>query len=122
MSRSTPAGYVLETDPMRPLVPPPRALVPSWVRAAGLLCGAYVAGVHLGLCDATYKQAPYLGAAFVAGALVLIIAASIAAAGHRFGPAAATLAWICGSFVMLGALLAFILSRTTGLPSYHPRD
>jgi len=111
--------YVLETDPLQPLVPPPPARVPGWVRWSALLCAAYVAGVHLGLCDETFKEAHYLGAAFVAAALVLVIGASIAAAGRRFGPPAARLAWICDAVVMAAALLAFVLSRTTGLPSYH---
>jgi hypothetical protein len=114
--------YVLETDPMQPLVEPPPPLVPTWCRRAGLMSAAYVAGLHLGLSDDTYKQARYLGAAFVAGALVLIVGASIAAAGRRFGPLAATVAWACDSVVMLAALVAVILSRTTGLPSYHHND
>lgn len=107
---------------MQPLLAPPSPLVPSWVRRLGLLCAAYVAGVHLGLCDETYKQARYLGAAFVAGALVLVIGASIAAAGRRFGRSAAALAWSFDSLVMLAALLAFVFSRTTGLPSYRHSD
>lgn len=113
---------VLETEPQQPLLDPPPAKVPLWVRRLGLLCAAYVAGVHLGLCDVTYKEAPYLGAAFVAGSLVLIIGASIAAAGRRFGRPAAMTAWVADALVMLAALLAFVLSRTSGLPSYHHRD
>lgn len=114
--------YVLETEPMQPLVSPPPAAVPAWVRWTGLLGAGYVAGVHLGLCDATYKQARYLGAAFVAGALLLIIGGSIAAGGRRFGRRAAGLAWVCDAIVMVAALLAYVLSRTTGLPSYHHSD
>lgn len=114
-----PEQYVLETEPMQPLVPPPPARVPSWVRGLGLLCASYVAGVHLGLCDDTYKEAHYLGAAFVAGALLLIIGASIATAGLRFGRIAARIAWIGDGVVMIAAAFAFILSRTVSLPSYH---
>lgn len=114
--------YLVDEVPVQPHKPPPAASVPTWTRGAGLVCAAYVAGVHLGLCDETYKQAAYLGAAFVAGALLLIIGASIASAGRRFGRLAPTLAWVCNGVVMAAALLAFVFSRTTGLPSYHHSD
>jgi hypothetical protein len=113
---------VLVTGPMQPLVPPPPAAVPGWIRWLGLLCAAYVAGVHLGICEDTYTHAAYLGASFVAHALVLVIGASIATGGRRFGRRAARLTWICDAVVMAAALVAFVLSRTTGLPSYHPGD
>jgi hypothetical protein len=117
-----PESYVLQTEPMQPLLQPPPPRVPTWTRASGLLCAAYVAGVHLGLCDVTYKDVHYLGAAFAIGALLLIIGASIATAGHRFGRTAASAAWVADSVVMLAALVAFVLSRTTGLPGYHHTD
>jgi len=114
-----PHQQVLQTRPMQPLVPPPPPAVPLWMRWSALLCAAYVAGVHLGLCEDAYKEAHYLGASFVAGALVLIIGASIATAGRRFGRTAAVATWIVDAIVMASAGLAFVLSRTTGLPSYH---
>lgn len=114
--------YVIEAGPLQPLVPPPPASVPTRIRGLGLLCAAYVAGVHLGLCDSTYKEAPYLGAAFAAGALVLIIGASIATAGRRFGHRAAAVSWVVDAIIMVAAIVAFVLSRTTGLPSYHHSD
>jgi hypothetical protein len=114
--------YVLETGPLQPLIPPAPASVPGWARATGLLAAGYVAGVHLGVCEDTYKEARYLGAAFVAGALVLIIAASVAAGGRRFGRRAASLAWVCDAVVMVAAFAAFVISRTAGLPAYHHGD
>ena len=103
-------------------VAPPTPVVPAWTRRLGLLCAAYVAGVHLGLCDETYKEAAYLGASFAAGALVLIIGASIAAAGQRFSSWAPVVAWLVDCVVLIAAFVAFVLSRTAGLPSYHPSD
>ena len=111
--------YLVDDPPVQPFAPPPTASVSGLVRWLGLLCAAYVAGVHLGLCDQTYKEAPYLGALFAAGALVLIIGSSIAASGRRFGRIAPTTAWIVDAIVMVAALVVFVLSRTSGLPSYH---
>ncbi len=92
------------------------------MRWSALLGAAYVSGVHLGLCEDTYKDAHYLGASFVACALVLVIGASIAAGGRRFGRPAARAAWVIDAILMVAAGLAFVLSRTTGLPSYHHGD
>lgn len=114
--------YVLQTPPMQPLLAPAPPPVSTWVRGTALLGAAYVAGVHLALCADTYTEAPYLGASFVAGALVLIIAASIATAGWRFGRRVAMATWICGAVIMVAALVVFVVSRTAGLPSYHHDD
>lgn len=114
--------YVLQTPPMQPLLAPAPPPVATWLRGAALLCAAYVAGVHLALCEDTYTEAPYLGASFVAGALVLIIAASIATAGWRFGRRVAMGTWICAGAIMLAALVVFVVSRTSGLPGYHHDD
>jgi hypothetical protein len=114
---------VRETDPMQPLLAPPPDPVPAWVRRLALLCALYVAGAHVALAEDRYEHTShYVGASFVAAALVLTIGASLAAAGRRWGRSLAALAWTVDALVAALLFVTFLLSRTTGLPSYHRGD
>lgn len=106
-----------------PLVPPPAAKVPRGVRLGGLLLAFFIAGVHLGLAEERYdKDAAWVGAVFIAAALVLTIAAAIAAAGPKFPDGLVDGSWATTAAVAAGLFVLFVLSRTTGLPRYHRHD
>ncbi|HET6818804.1 MAG TPA: hypothetical protein VFH66_16360 [Mycobacteriales bacterium] len=106
-----------------PVVAPPPDPVPRSIRRAVLLPVAYVAAVHLALAQDRYEQdAHYVGAVFVAAALVLLIAASVAVSGRRWGPTMKWLAWALTGLTSALLFVGFVLSRTTGLPSYHHHD
>lgn len=71
---------------MKPLLDPPPDAVAKPLRLWGLALAAYIAGVHLGLAEERYsKDAHYVGALFVIGALGLAVGAALAAGGDRFG-------------------------------------
>ncbi|HET7310094.1 MAG TPA: hypothetical protein VFJ17_02085 [Mycobacteriales bacterium] len=107
----------------RPVVAPPPEPVPPWIRRGVLLPAAYVAAVHLALAQDRYeKDAHYVGAGFVAAALVLLVAASIAASGRRWSLPMMWLGWAVTGLVSALLFVSFVLSRTTGLPSYHHHD
>lgn len=103
--------YVLQTEPMQPLVSPPAPPVPIQVRLSGLLCAAYVAGVHLGVCDETYKEARYLGAAFVAGAFVLSRTVGLPSYHHVDWPAIQVIALVAEAGYLALTAVALRLLR-----------
>ena len=115
----TVAGYAPN---VRPLLDPPPESVRRPVRVAALLAAFYVSGVHLGLAEERYKDAHYVGALFVVGALGLLVGAAIAAGGDSFGRPVVWGAWVMGAIVCVGMFVGFILSRTIGLPGYHRTD
>lgn len=107
----------------QPLLAPPPEPVPRWIRRAVLLPAAYVAAVHLALAQDRYeKDAHYVGAVFVAAALVLAVAAAVAASGRRWGMPMMWSAWALTALTSALLFVGFVLSRTTGLPSYHHHD
>lgn len=107
----------------RPVVAPPPEPVPRWLRLTVLLPAAYVAAVHLALAQDRYeKDAHYVGAVFVAAALVLAVAAAVAASGRRWGLPMMWAAWTVAGLTSALLFVGFVLSRTTGLPSYHHHD
>ena len=107
---------------MKPLIDPPPDPVAKPVRVAALVVAAYVVGVHLGLAEERYsKDARYVGALFVLGALGLAIGAAVASSGRRFG-ALVWPAWVLDVVIVCGMFVSFLLSRTAGLPSYHRHD
>jgi hypothetical protein len=107
----------------QPVLAPPPEPVPRWIRRAVLLPVAYVAAVHLALAQDRYeKDAHYVGAVFVAAALVLFVAASVAASGQRWGMPVMWSAWALTALTSALLFVGFVLSRTTGLPSYHHHD
>jgi hypothetical protein len=107
----------------RPLVPPPADKLPRRVRLGALVLALFVAGVHLGLAEDRYdKDAAWVGAVFIAAALVLTIAASVAAAGAKFPDGLVEGSWFTNAAVAAGLFALFVLSRTVGLPGYHRGD
>ena len=107
----------------KPLLAPPPEPVPSRLRCALLLPAAYVMAVHLALAQDRYeKDAHYVGAVFVAAALVLAVSACIAASGRRWGLTLMSLSWIVAALTSALLFVGFLLSRTTGLPGYHHHD
>lgn len=77
--------------------------------------------MHLGLAEERYKDAHYVGALFVLGALGLLVGAAVAAGGDSFGRLVVW-AWAMGSVICGAMLVGFLLSRTVGLPGYHRHD
>lgn len=103
------------------LLPEPAPLVPRRVRIMALATALVVGGIHLGLSDQRYKQAPYVGALFAAGALGLIVMAAIAASSKpRWGRPVVWTAWGVGAVICAAMFIGFLLARTVGLPGWHP--
>lgn len=108
---------------MKPLLDPPPDAVAKPLRLWGLALAAYIAGVHLGLAEERYsKDAHYVGALFVIGALGLAVGAALAAGGDRFGRPVVVASWLIDLVIVAGMFIGFLLSRTSGLPSYHRHD
>jgi phosphatidylserine synthase len=106
-----------------PVLAPPPEPVPRWIRRWVLLPAAYVAAVHLALAQDRYeKDTHYVGAVFVAAALVLLVSASVAASGRKWSLTMMWLAWAVTGLTAALLFVGFLLSRTTGLPSYHHHD
>ena len=63
-----------------------------------------------------YEKTKYIGVLFVLGGLALLLAAYMML---KLRPA---LGWLLGAVTSLAMLVAGILSRTTGLPSYKEED
>jgi hypothetical protein len=81
--------------------------------AAGAL-GANAA-LHLVLVSEYFGEHAYIGLSFLALAAISIWAAvRVLADDGR--------AWTIGAAASAGAFVAFIVSRTIGLPSFHPTD
>jgi hypothetical protein len=72
---------------------------------------AVTAGIHIALVPAHLREAPYAGALFIAlSATALAIAMLLVACNHR-------LVWLGAGALSLTALLAYLVSRSVGLPS-----
>jgi uncharacterized membrane protein YkvI len=112
----------MQESTTRPLLPPPQPTVARAARLGGLLLAWFVAGVHLGLAEERYRAAPWVGAVFVAAALVLVVAAAVAAGERALPSAFVTGAWLAGAGTAAALLALFVLSHTTGLPQYHRSD
>lgn len=79
-----------------------------WPTATAL---AVTAGIHIALVPAHLREAPYAGALFIAlSATALVIAILLVACNHR-------LVWLGAGALSLTALLAYVVSRSVGLPS-----
>lgn len=82
--------------------------------AAGLL--AATGALHLVLAPEYLGEKAYVGVLFILGG-----AASIAVA-VRLWRAADRVAWTLGAVLAAGMGAGFVLSRTVGLPDFHPSD
>jgi hypothetical protein len=78
-----------------------------WVGAVLLLV---TAGTHVPLIPEHLEEAPYVGALFIALAVVGVALAVLVVLWDT------PLAWVASGVVTLLAVLAFLLSRTVGLP------
>jgi hypothetical protein len=79
-----------------------------WPAAAAL---SATAAIHMTLVPDHLREAPYAGALFIAlSAAALATAMLLSAADHD-------LAWLAAIAISLGALVAYFLSRSIGLPS-----
>jgi hypothetical protein len=71
---------------------------------------ALTAGIHIALVPAHLREAPYAGALFISlSAAALAIAILLVAFDHR-------LVWLGAGALSLTALLAYVVSRSVGLP------
>lgn len=79
-----------------------------WAAAASL---ATTAGIHVALVPAHLREAPYAGALFVAlSTACATVAVLLVARDHQF-------IWLGAAMLSVGALLAYTVSRSVGLPS-----
>jgi hypothetical protein len=81
---------------------------------AALVCAAS-AGIHAGLVRAHLAESRLLGLAFALDAVMLAVAALVIR-NRRSSVAAASAVAVA----LLATALAYVLSRTTGLPVLHP--
>lgn len=81
----------------------------SIVKILGVLALGGVAWIHyLDLAD-KLAETPYLGYAYIALIVGSLVAALMLLANRRSG-------WTLGGLLALSAVIAYVLSRTTGLP------
>jgi hypothetical protein len=79
-----------------------------WAAAAALTATACI---HIALVPAHLHEAPYAGALFIAlSTAALSVAILLLTSNHQ-------LAWLGAAALSLTALLAYVISRSTGLPS-----
>ena len=79
-----------------------------WPAAAAL---SATAAIHITLVPEHLREAPYAGGLFIAlSAAALASAIVLAATDHE-------LAWMGASAISIGALVAYLVSRSVGLPS-----
>ena len=102
------------TDPAGAVSPPATAVgrVPRWVAITAV---ELVIAIHVVLTPMHLMETLYVGVLFVVGN-VLLFTAVLLMAGRR----AVWLGWLVAAAVCAGEFVAFVLSRTVGLPSgYH---
>jgi hypothetical protein len=79
-----------------------------WPAAAAL---SATAAIHMTLVPNHLREAPYAGALFIAlSAAALATAMMLSATDHE-------LVWLAAGAISIGALVAYFLSRSVGLPS-----
>jgi hypothetical protein len=86
------------------------------IRRAGAALLAATGALHLALVPEYLGEKAYVGVLFILGGLTAI--ATAVALWRRPDP----LAWTVGALVCAGMGAGFVLSRTTGLPGFHPHD
>jgi hypothetical protein len=82
--------------------------------AAGLL--AATGALHLALVPEYLNEKAYIGVLFILGGGTALAVAA------RLWKAADPRAWALGALTAAGMAAGFILSRSTGLPGFHPTD
>src|SRR4051794_32090444 len=82
--------------------------------ASGLL--AATGALHLLLAPEYLSEKGFVGVLFIVGGLTAL------AAAVRLWRASDLASWVMGALICAGMGAGFILSRTTGLPGFHPHD
>lgn len=82
--------------------------------AAGAL--ALTGVLHLALAPEYFAEQAYVGALFVAGGLVSLGLGAVLWARDELR------AWVMAGLVAAGMAVGFVLSRTVGLPGFHPSE
>jgi hypothetical protein len=82
---------------------------------AGAVLILAVGAIHAIEAPDHLEEQTYIGVLFVLNAIGALVAAIGIARGMRG-------AWVLGAVVAIGAFVAFILSRTTGLPSFKEAE
>lgn len=82
---------------------------------AGVILILAVGAIHAFETPDHLEEQTYVGVLFVLNAVGALVAAIGMLRGSRS-------AWTLGVLVAAGAFLAFVLSRTTGLPGYHETE
>ena len=86
------------------------------VRWSAATLAVVVGAIHLVLSPEYLEKQTYIGVLFIVGGAALVAAAiGIVARDDRTS-------WVVGALVMAGMFVGFILSRTTGLPSFHEEE
>jgi hypothetical protein len=94
---------------------PTKKRISTPLLTAGALLILAVGAIHAIEAPDHLEEQTYIGVLFVLNAVGALVAAIGIVRGARS-------AWILGAVVAIGAFAAFILSRTTGLPSYHETE
>jgi hypothetical protein len=111
------------SQPMSQPLEPERQSVVKPLRLLAMAAAVVVGGVHLALAQQRYElDSAWIGAVFVAGALVLIVGTGVAASGDRWGRPLMWTGWGVSALVCAAFFALFVLSRTVGLPGYHRTD
>ena len=82
--------------------------------AAALLAGTGV--LHLVLAPEYLAEKTYVGVLFILGGLASLAVATCLWKAHD------TVAWALGGVTAAGMAAGFLLSRSVGLPGFHPTD
>lgn len=83
--------------------------VPSGIKWAGIALILLVGLIHLLESPDYFEAATYVGALFIANAAGALVAAFGIVRGNAWG-------WVLGLLISGGAFVAYIISRTSGLP------
>ena len=88
-------------------------MLSSTTRKLSAAALAAVGVIHLVLSPEYFSEQAYIGVLFVAGGLFLLVLAV------RLWRADDAPSWLLGALTMAAMGIAFVLSRTTGLPGFH---
>ena len=88
----------------------------SLARRAAALALAATGALHLVLAPEYLSEKAYVGVGFILGGVVALLAAM------RLWNRSDARAWAIGALTAAGMGAGFLLSRTTGLPGFHPSD
>ena len=90
--------------------PEKASAVSAPTKGLGLAALAVIIYVHLADLGGKLSEVPYLGYAYIALVIGSLLAAVLILRNNRQG-------WTLGGALALGAIIAYALTRTTGLPS-----